>query len=46
MPTEDVVALEVSLVNLALKCYPGRTDYADRVFETTETVFAKLNISQ
>lgn len=46
MPTEDIVALEVSLVNFALKCYPSNTDYADRVFGTIEEIFGRLNIAQ
>lgn len=32
MPREDVVALYSSLVNLALKCYPGRIDYVNTAF--------------
>ncbi len=42
MLAEDVVALQTALVNLALKCYADRTDYADTVFETTRNVFEKL----
>lgn len=34
MPAEDVVALNVSLVNLALKCYPRRLDLVDGVLQT------------
>jgi Vacuolar protein sorting-associated protein 35. len=26
MPAEDIVALQVSLINLALKCYPDKVD--------------------
>ena len=44
MPTEDVVALQVSLINLALKCYPDRVDYIDKVLETTVDIFSKLKI--
>ncbi len=29
MPREDAVALYSSLINLGLKCYPGRIDYVD-----------------
>jgi len=46
MPPEDIVALQVALVNLALKCYPDRTDYADKVLETTEEIFHRLNLDQ
>lgn len=31
LPPEDMVALQVALVNLALKCYPDRIDYIDKV---------------
>lgn len=31
MPIEDVVALQVSLVNLAVKCYPLKAEYVDKV---------------
>ena len=46
MPTEDIVALQVSLINLALKCYPDRVDYVDKVLEYTEEIFSKLNLAQ
>jgi len=46
MPPEDIVALQVALVNLALKCYPDRIDYADKVLETTEEIFHRLNLDQ
>ena len=46
MATEDIVALQVSLINLALKCYPDRVDYVDKVLEYTEEIFSKLNLSQ
>lgn len=44
MPIEDVVSLQVSLVNLALKCYPDRVDYVDKVLETTAEILKKLNV--
>lgn len=31
LPPEDMVALQVALINLALKCYPDRIDYIDKV---------------
>ncbi|XP_067934568.1 vacuolar protein sorting-associated protein 35-like [Watersipora subatra] len=44
MPPEDIVSLNVALINLALKCYPGRYDYVDKVLETTEEIFHKMNL--
>lgn len=35
LPTEDMAALQVSLLNLAHKCYHDRLDYVDKVFERT-----------
>ena len=46
MPTEDIIALQVSLVNLALKCYPDRVDYVDKVLQYTSEIFSKLNLGQ
>ncbi|XP_015750716.1 PREDICTED: vacuolar protein sorting-associated protein 35-like [Acropora digitifera] len=45
MPTEDIVALQVSLINLALKCYPDKVDYVDKVLQYTSEIFSKLNLS-
>ncbi|XP_035680278.1 vacuolar protein sorting-associated protein 35-like isoform X2 [Branchiostoma floridae] len=44
MPTEDIVSLQVSLINLALKCYPEKIQYVDKVLETTVQIFNKLNL--
>ncbi|CAF93242.1 unnamed protein product, partial [Tetraodon nigroviridis] len=44
MPSEDVVSLQVSLINLAMKCYPDRVDYVDKVLEGTVEIFNKLNL--
>ncbi|XP_029109618.1 vacuolar protein sorting-associated protein 35-like isoform X1 [Scleropages formosus] len=44
MPSEDVVSLEVSLINLAMKCYPERVDYVDKVLESTLEIFNKMNL--
>lgn len=46
MPSEDVVSLQVSLINLAMKCYPDRVDYVDKVLEGTVEIFNKLNLEQ
>ncbi|XP_074645707.1 vacuolar protein sorting-associated protein 35-like [Tubulanus polymorphus] len=44
MPPEDIVSLQVALINLALKCYPDRVDYVDKVLETTEEIFNRMNL--
>lgn len=46
MPPEDIVALQVALINLALKCYPDRVDYVDKVLETTVDIFNRLEMEQ
>eukprot|EP00040_Diaphanoeca_grandis_P038957 m.257797 g.257797 ORF g.257797 m.257797 type:complete len:803 (-) comp35728_c0_seq1:446-2854(-) len=40
MPIEDIVALQQSLVNLALKCYDGRVEYLDQVLDYTAKALA------
>ena len=45
MPPDDIVSLQVALINLALKCYPDRVDYVDKVLEYTEAIFGKLNLT-
>lgn len=44
MPPEDIVSLQVALINLALKCYPDKVEYVDKVLETTEEIFNRLNL--
>lgn len=46
MPPDDIVALQTSLINLSLKCYPTQIDYVDKVFEMTKDIFQKLNLKQ
>ena len=46
MPPDDIVSLQVALINLALKCYPDKTEYVDKVLETTEDIFNRLNLDQ
>lgn len=46
MPPEDMVSLEVSLVNLAHKCYAERVDYVDKVLGCTLHIFEKLNVER
>ena len=43
MPPEDVASLQVSLINLTMKCYPDLVDYFDKVLEATGEIFNKLN---
>ena len=43
MPPEDIIALQVALVNLALKCYPDRVDYVDKVLEYTMEIFGRFS---
>lgn len=40
------MSLQVSLINLAMKCYPERVDYVDKVLESTVEIFNKLNLEQ
>ncbi|WAR11383.1 VPS35-like protein [Mya arenaria] len=46
MPPEDIVSLQVALINLALKCYPDKIVFVDKVLETTEEIFNRLNLDQ
>jgi len=45
MPPEDIASLQVSLVNLALKCYPDRLDYVDKVLQSTVSVLQRLGLT-
>jgi len=45
MPPEDIVSLEVSLVNMAHKCYADRVDLIDRVLHNTKDLFTNADIS-
>lgn len=44
LPPEDMVALQVALVNLALKCHPNRIDYIDKVMLSTVEVLQRLGL--
>ncbi|OWA54542.1 Stress-induced-phosphoprotein 1 [Hypsibius exemplaris] len=44
--TKDIVALEVALVNLALKCYPDRTDLVDQVLQNVDVIFQKQHVDE
>ncbi|GAU98388.1 hypothetical protein RvY_09543 [Ramazzottius varieornatus] len=46
LPLEDVVALEVALANLALKCYPDRIDLVDQVLQNVDEVFQKQSVEE
>ena len=35
MPAEDIIAIQSSLIHLAVKCYPQRTDFANTVVDST-----------
>ena len=43
MPPEDIVSLQASLINLALKCYPDRVDYVDKVLGYTAEIFGRFS---
>ncbi|KAL6064706.1 Vacuolar protein sorting-associated protein 35 [Balamuthia mandrillaris] len=42
MPPEDMLALQVSLLNLALKVYAGNIDYVDQVLNATFNLLSKF----
>ena len=42
---QDIVSLEVSLINLAYKCYRERVDMIDTVLDNTKQLFANADIS-
>nr|CAH7712821.1 unnamed protein product [Callosobruchus chinensis] len=44
LPPEDMVALQVALVNLALKCYPDRIDFIDKVMLSSVEIFQRLGL--
>jgi len=44
MPPEDIVSLEVSLINLAHKCYSGRVDMIDIVLHNTKDLFSNVDV--
>jgi len=45
MPPEDIVSLEVSLMNLAHKCYQERIDMIDTVLKNTKDLFVNADIT-
>ncbi|XP_057653454.1 vacuolar protein sorting-associated protein 35 isoform X2 [Diorhabda carinulata] len=44
LPPEDMIALQVALINLALKCYPDKIEYIDRVMLSSVEIFQRLGI--
>ncbi|PRP80240.1 vacuolar protein sorting protein [Planoprotostelium fungivorum] len=40
IPTEDVLAIEASLLNLSISCYPDKLDYVDTIFKFASDVLA------
>ena len=45
MPAEDIVSLEVSLVNMAHKCYSDRVDLIDRVLQNTKVTLRFVKVT-
>lgn len=45
MEMEDIIALHVSLVNLAIKCYSENLGYVDKALEYCSDVFNQKNIT-
>ncbi|KAK9687129.1 Vacuolar protein sorting-associated protein 35 [Popillia japonica] len=46
LPPEDMVSLQVALVNLALKCYPAKVEYIDKVMLSTVEIFQRLGMDR
>lgn len=44
MEPEHAVSMQTALINLALKCYPDRVDYVDKVLEATVQVLNCRNV--
>uniref|UniRef100_A0AC35TY82 Vacuolar protein sorting-associated protein 35 n=1 Tax=Rhabditophanes sp. KR3021 TaxID=114890 RepID=A0AC35TY82_9BILA len=44
MPTDDIVSLEGSILNLAIKCWPEESGYASTVCTSLVSVFEKLKV--
>ncbi|QQP54246.1 Vacuolar protein sorting-associated protein 35, partial [Caligus rogercresseyi] len=41
---QDIVSLQVSLSNMAYKCYPERVDYVDTVLHVTKQLFDNIQL--
>jgi vacuolar protein sorting-associated protein 35 len=46
MEVQDIVALQSTVLHLALKCYADRVEYVDKVLEVTEQIFSNMNLDQ
>lgn len=46
MEAEDILALQASLLNLALKVYPEKTEYVDEVLDHSYAHLAKMKENQ
>ncbi|CAH1280721.1 unnamed protein product [Diabrotica balteata] len=44
LPPEDMIALQVALINLALKCYPDKIEYIDQVMLSSVEILQRLAI--
>merc|ERR1712029_111463 len=44
MPPEDIVSLQVSLINMAHKCYPEKIEYINTVLEVTKKLFDNVGL--
>jgi len=44
MPPEDIVSLQVSLINMAHKCYSDKVDLIDKVLSNTKELFENAEI--
>jgi hypothetical protein len=41
MPLEDILALQGSLLNLSMTCYPDNLDYIDEIYKFSTEIVAK-----
>jgi len=46
MPPEDIVSLQVSLINMAHKCYPEKIEYINTVLEVTKKLFDNIGLTR
>ncbi|XP_071743652.1 vacuolar protein sorting-associated protein 35 isoform X2 [Lepeophtheirus salmonis] len=46
IPPEDIVSLQVSLSNMAYKCYSDRVDYVDTVLSVTKKLFDNIQLER
>ena len=45
MEIEDILALNVSLINLAIKCYVDESSYVDKAMEYCTDIMGKRGVS-